>query len=182
MSTAVQSQLAGVRLAWRSELQLRDRQSAMRALRTMAAEGAGGMAALRRLLAEGPLGLNVNLLDDSAVLEQLASRIESGRLVLLRQSRVAGNWSERTASAPPPTPAEPVLAAPMELTWVEIQLLDEANEPVAGQRYEIRLPDNSVHAGKLDYRGKARVSDVATPGACMIRFPDLDSDAWERIE
>jgi hypothetical protein len=63
-------------------------------------------------------------------------------------------------------------------SWIEIELVDEADEPVPGQAYEITLPDGSVAKGTLDGKGFARVEGIE-PGTCKVTFPDLDKDAWE---
>lgn len=76
---------------------------------------------------------------------------------------------------------EPVLAAPSETTWIEIQLVDEEGDPVPGAAYELTLPDGTVQAGKLNFRGRARVDDIEEPGSCTVTFPELDAEAWEKI-
>ena len=63
--------------------------------------------------------------------------------------------------------------------WIEIELIDEADEPVPSEKYEITLPDGSVAKGTLDGDGFARVDGIE-PGSCEISFPDLDKDAWEQ--
>jgi len=63
-------------------------------------------------------------------------------------------------------------------SWIEIELVDEENKPVSGERYKITLPDSSVAEGTLDEKGFARVEGI-TPGTCQITFPNLDKDAWE---
>jgi type VI secretion system secreted protein VgrG len=62
-------------------------------------------------------------------------------------------------------------------SWIEIELVDEEDQPVPGERYEITLPDGSVAKGTLDQNGFARV-DRTVPGTCPITFPNLDKDAW----
>jgi hypothetical protein len=63
--------------------------------------------------------------------------------------------------------------------WVEIALVDKEGNPVAGQDYEIRLPDGRIVTGALDDRGAARVEGI-DPGTCKIRFPSLDKTVWQR--
>lgn len=63
--------------------------------------------------------------------------------------------------------------------WIEIELIDEADEPVPSEKYEITLPDGSVAKGTLDGDGFARVDGIE-PGTCEISFPDLDKDAWKK--
>jgi len=63
-------------------------------------------------------------------------------------------------------------------SWVEIELVDEEEQPVPGEKYEITLPDKTVAKGTLDAKGFARVDGV-DPGSCKVTFPELDKDAWE---
>jgi type VI secretion system secreted protein VgrG len=63
--------------------------------------------------------------------------------------------------------------------WIEIELVDEEDEPVPSEKYEIKLPDGSVAKGTLDGNGFARVEGI-DPGTCEITFPNLDKDAWEK--
>ena len=80
-----------------------------------------------------------------------------------------------------PPGEEPVLAGAVETTWVEIELVNEAGEPVPKERYELKLPDGGVQRGTLDYRGRARADGITVQGACVVGFPDLDGDAWESL-
>lgn len=64
-------------------------------------------------------------------------------------------------------------------SWIEIELIDEADEPVPGERYEIELPDGSFAKGTLDQNGFARVDGI-DPGTCKVTFPELDKEAWEK--
>lgn len=63
--------------------------------------------------------------------------------------------------------------------WIEIELVDEEDEPVPSEKYEIKLPDGSVAKGTLDGDGFARVDGIE-PGTCEITFPNLDKEAWEK--
>ena len=66
-------------------------------------------------------------------------------------------------------------------SWIEIEMVDEANQPVAGEAYRITLPDGeTVAEGTLDEKGFARVDHI-DPGSCKITFPNLDKDAWEPL-
>jgi len=67
-----------------------------------------------------------------------------------------------------------------EKSWIEIEMVDEEDEPVTGEKYKITLPDDSVAQGTLDNNGFARVDGI-DPGTCKITFPELDKDAWEMI-
>ncbi|MGE3166565.1 MAG: type VI secretion system Vgr family protein [Planctomycetota bacterium] len=65
-----------------------------------------------------------------------------------------------------------------ETTWIEIELLDEDDLPVAGEPYRLELSDGTVATGTLDAHGFARVEGIPT-GDCRVTFPKLDEDAWE---
>lgn len=68
-----------------------------------------------------------------------------------------------------------------ERSWIEIELVDEDDQPVTGERYRITLADGiTVAQGTTGSDGVARVSGI-DPGTCKITFPDLDKDAWEKI-
>ncbi len=64
-------------------------------------------------------------------------------------------------------------------SWVEVELVGEDNKPLAGVRFRITLPDNTVAEGTLNEQGVARVEGIE-PGSCKITFPELDQDAWEK--
>ncbi len=67
-----------------------------------------------------------------------------------------------------------------EKSWIEIELVDEEDEPVPGEKYKITLPDGETIAeGTLDNNGFARVEGI-DKGTCKITFPELDKEAWEK--
>ena len=66
-----------------------------------------------------------------------------------------------------------------EVHFIDIELLDEADQPVPGEKYKITLPDGSVASGSLDNKGCARVDGIKDAGQCEITFPDLDEQAWK---
>ena len=66
-----------------------------------------------------------------------------------------------------------------QTSWIEIELVDELGQPVAGEAYTIKLPDGEQLYGTLDGRGCAHVA-VPDPGMCEVSFPALDAAAWER--
>ncbi len=63
-------------------------------------------------------------------------------------------------------------------SWVNIKLVDEAGNPVAGESYKVTLPDGKVSSGTLNEKGEAEVKGFE-PGNCKITFPNLDKDAWK---
>jgi hypothetical protein len=48
--------------------------------------------------------------------------------------------------------------------------------PMPGERYWIKLPDDTVREGALDRFGRAYFGDL-DPGECEIRWPDMDDEA-----
>ena len=77
----------------------------------------------------------------------------------------------------PPRPHKP---DEEKTSWIEIELVDEDDQPVPGERYRITLPDGSVDEGTLDENGFRRVQGI-DPGTCEVTFPNLDKDAWEKL-
>lgn len=65
-------------------------------------------------------------------------------------------------------------------SWIEIEMVDEEDNPVPGEKYRITLADNSVAEGTLDEKGFARVEGIES-GNCKVTFPNLDKEAWEKI-
>jgi hypothetical protein len=82
---------------------------------------------------------------------------------------------EATVEAPRAVSA-PRREATRERTWVEIELTDMEGNALPRERYWIKLPDGSVREGALDAQGRAYFDDL-DPGACEIRWPDLDEEA-----
>jgi len=64
-------------------------------------------------------------------------------------------------------------------SWIEIELKDELDNPVAGERYRVTLPDGSTIAeGTTDENGLAKVTNI-DPGSCQVTFPRLDDSSWD---
>jgi type VI secretion system secreted protein VgrG len=62
--------------------------------------------------------------------------------------------------------------------WIEVELVDEDDNPVPGQEYRITLPDGKTIAeGTLNEEGKAKVTNI-DPGTCKVTFPKLDQEVW----
>ncbi len=99
-----------------------------------------------------------------------------------------GAGSEESPSEQTYSDTEPAQAPPGESTqsagtythWIGLELVDEAELPIAGERYELVLSDGKETGGALDAYGKVRVTGLKDAGACQIRFPNLDLAAWER--
>jgi len=66
-----------------------------------------------------------------------------------------------------------------KISWIEIQMLNEAGKPVTGQSYKVTLADETVAEGTLDAKGFARIDGIE-PGSCKVTFPGLDKEAWKK--
>jgi len=163
-------------------LDFRDPSSGLEFVRVLA-RNPDNITSMRRALAEESPGLDVSRLSDEDVLTQFSTQL-AGRKVKLTfrplPLQLAGDTIKPVAPTPMPAPssASPVLSKKRD--WVAIQLVDEKGKPVPGESYELTLPDGLVRRGKLNHRGQARVDDIEEPGQCVVTFPDLDRDAWER--
>lgn len=60
--------------------------------------------------------------------------------------------------------------------WIEIELLDHADAPVANEPYVLVLGDGTRHEGTLDHAGRVRLDGFA-PGECTLEFPERD-ETW----
>jgi hypothetical protein len=68
---------------------------------------------------------------------------------------------------------------PSERHFIAIEMLDEADKPVVGLAYTVKLPTGEVVRGYLDEKGSARIDGIPVSGICQVGFPDLDQDVWE---
>lgn len=82
--------------------------------------------------------------------------------------------SERAVAQAKPKPkvSEPLQVLP-ELTWIEFQVIDENDEPIADLDYKLILPDDTIEKGKTDSRGVVRVEELEK-GLCSVFFPALE--------
>jgi uncharacterized protein (DUF2345 family) len=82
----------------------------------------------------------------------------------------------------PPTPGPPPEPGGGDTevkTWVEIELVNEFDEPVPSEPCVIRTPDGKELRRTTDANGLIRVTGVS-PGECEVCFPEIDAEAWER--
>ena len=61
-------------------------------------------------------------------------------------------------------------------THIAIKLTDEEGNAVAGEKFEVELPDGSVSKGTVDIDGTAKVEGFEA-GQCKVRFPNLEDDS-----
>jgi type VI secretion system secreted protein VgrG len=69
---------------------------------------------------------------------------------------------------------------PNQKTWIEFRLVDRDNKPVPGEKYTVRLPDQSLMTGSLDRDGKVRFEGIAA-GQASICFPGMDRREWRPL-
>lgn len=74
---------------------------------------------------------------------------------------------------------EDAATADPEKTFVEVELLDDANppRPVPNARFRVEFDNGQIFEGTTDDNGKARVDGVPK-GKAHISFPDLDAKSW----
>ncbi len=57
-------------------------------------------------------------------------------------------------------------------SWIEIELVDEAGDPVPEEPYALVTSDGRTRSGTLDWRGRAREEGIV-PGDCKVTFTRL---------
>jgi N-acetylmuramoyl-L-alanine amidase len=124
------------------------------------------------LAAPGPIGVSGDASDGAVGAEAAADPLDAERPEA-EESFAETEWVQRR-----PGDSEQALGAGRH--WISIELVDEAEQPVVGERYRLRLPDGREVRGALDVRGQARITGLKDPGSCEIAFPELDSAAWHR--
>jgi len=77
-----------------------------------------------------------------------------------------------TSSKAAGTEAVETEAVEEEKSWISIKLTDEKGKAVAGESYEVVLPDGKLAKGTLGTDGTARIEGF-DPGKCKVRFPKL---------
>lgn len=62
--------------------------------------------------------------------------------------------------------------------WIEFELVDQLGDPVPGEPYKVRLPDQSLRTGTTDKDGKVRFECI-TAGEATICYTGLDTKEWQ---
>jgi hypothetical protein len=81
--------------------------------------------------------------------------------------------------APARKPPKKSSDAPVK-TWIAVQLIDDAGDPVPNVPYKVTLPDGSVMSGSLDDQGIVRFDEI-DPGDCLVSFPEIHAKEWKRV-
>ncbi len=98
-----------------------------------------------------------------------------------RQTKTGKYGTQQVTPFKPPTSEQAAAgedAQKKEPSWIELKMVDADGNPVAGEPYEVTLPDGSVASGTTDGNGMARVEGFE-PGQCKISFPNLDKSVVE---
>ena len=56
--------------------------------------------------------------------------------------------------------------------WIEIELKDEEDNPIADEEYILYLSNGEVRKGKLDGNGYKKEEKIP-PGDCNVKFPNF---------
>lgn len=73
--------------------------------------------------------------------------------------------SKALGDAAPNTPI--VRPCGNDLHWIEFQLLDAQGEPIPGEPFQVRLPDQSMRTGTTDQDGKVRFDSIVAGEATI---------------
>jgi hypothetical protein len=110
-----------------------------------------------------------------------ADEANPGKIAEVKAEQIkkkAGKYGSTTLPSHKPPEKQTEEEQAEKASWIEIELFDEEDKPVPGEKYEIELPDGALAKGSLDGDGFSRVEGVK-PGECKVTFPELDKSAWE---
>ena len=65
---------------------------------------------------------------------------------------------------------------PEKKAWVQIEFVDDENQPIANQAFTATLPDGTKRKGKTDAKGRASFERIIT-GECTFEFEDFTISA-----
>jgi hypothetical protein len=127
-------------------------------------------------------GTKVELIAPIAVKEAVEADEATSGAITEWQKETAEKQKVELASVKvePHKPAETQEEKEIKCSWVEVELVDEADKPVPGARYRVTLPDGKVDEGTLDAKGFVRIEGFE-PGQCQVSFPDFDQDIVKQI-
>ncbi|HEY0993348.1 MAG TPA: hypothetical protein VGD80_40125, partial [Kofleriaceae bacterium] len=81
------------------------------------------------------------------------------------------------AAARDTTDSQAAPSEQIEQSFIELELVDTEQRPVAFASYSVTDADGNVFTGMLDADGRARIDGVAK-GSCKVTFPDFHDDEW----
>jgi phage protein D len=84
----------------------------------------------------------------------------------------------RTAQKKPAKSPPAAQTQPSNTTWLELELLDSAGQPVPYERYKVVTADGKEIEGVLDAEGRARLTGIPL-GSNNVSFPDYEPE-WHR--
>lgn len=125
------------------------------------------------------------LSDDDAITEA-ARRLSFGWAVEIERILPTGGWANPDPPPPSPVPEaiEPeenptgVPAKKEKDHFIIVELVGENGEPIPNEMCEITLPDGEIVERETNSQGKVEEYNIIE-GDCVIKFPELDQDAWE---
>ncbi len=116
-------------------------------------------------------------------LSEDADMADPGEVTRIKAEQIEqqqGKYGATQAKSHKPPKDEEEAEEEGKTSWIEIKLVGEDDEPIAGEKYKITLPDDTVAEGTLDNKGFARVEGFKN-GTCKVSFPKFDKDAWKKI-
>ena len=117
--------------------------------------------------------------DSRWIAERLEEALLRGRLLVIPKPIPVGSGigvNKPVELEPVPVP-EPPQEEEEEKTWIEIELLNKAGEPIPGEPFVVTLADGSIKEGRLNRDGFARLDNIVD-GTCKVTFPNFDGREW----
>jgi hypothetical protein len=139
-----------------------------------------GLRYLRAVLAEESAATESEGLGDEDVIDALAARIAQGKLTLVTlrpEEAPVPPLQGDEAPAGPPEAVEPPNEVKEPDEWLEITLVDDVGQPMAGAAYRVELENGAVLEGYLDDSGKKRFEGISK-GSAKVIFPELEEEDW----
>ena len=139
-----------------------------------------GLAVVRAAVGRVDLAADLSPVTDEALRERAAWALYDRELYVDGRRRDTpgggggGQPKPGPKTDPPPPPTD-------QKTWIEVHLKNTDGVPLRGERYKLKLPDNTVREGSTNDAGAVFIEDI-DPGLCELTFPDLDRRAFTRTE
>lgn len=119
---------------------------------------------------------------DDATMEDLrplvTSALSSGALSFVTRRGRFRPLCDINAAAPAESLADEVVEEVRATHTLEIELVDEDDEPVPNEPFRVELPNGEIVNGNLNALGKAMLTGIADSGNCKVTFPRLDEATW----